>query len=85
MTKLTETNALFSYSERVQASAESFLRLKDKFSSIGALELGTDIASEWQVERLDMDEKVWDLKRDKEKESLEWHKENGLSTLYFKV
>ena len=67
MDNLTETNALFSYSERVQASAESFLMLKDKFSSIGALELGTDIAFEWQVKRLDMDEKVWDLKREKKK------------------
>jgi hypothetical protein len=65
MNKLTKTNDLFSYSERVKASAVLFLRLKDKYSD--TLELANDICFEWQVDRLDLDEKVWELKRETNK------------------
>jgi hypothetical protein len=68
MNKLTKTNELFRYSERVGASAELFLRLKDQYDdTLELVELANDICFEWQVDRLDMDEKVWELKRETNK------------------
>jgi hypothetical protein len=73
---LSETNSLFTYSERVDNACQSFLKLKDKYiftkdcyERYGrqALQetLGDFIARDWQVERLDMDERLWELKNKK--------------------
>ncbi len=68
---LSKTNSLFTYSERVDNACQSFLNLKDKYierygqtASIIA-RLGDFIASDLQVKRLDMDERLWELKNKK--------------------
>ena len=59
--QLTESNAVFTYAERVERAAQSFMKLKAEYIERFGQTLGDFIASDWQVERLDMDEKVWDL------------------------
>jgi len=68
MGTLTETNSLFSYSERVDNACQSFLKLKDEYlERYDGQTFGDFIASEWQVERLDMDERLWELKNKNKK------------------
>ena len=62
---LSEINSLFTYSERVHNACQSFLKLKDKYIERYGQTLGDFIATEWQVERLDMDERLWELKNKK--------------------
>ena len=65
---LSETNSLFTYSERVHNACQSFLKLKDKYIERNGqipISLGDFIAREWQVERLDIDERLWELKNKK--------------------
>ena len=61
MQQLTESNAVFTYHERVANAAQSFMKLKPKYlASMGAT-FRNAIASDWQVDPLDLDAKVWEL------------------------
>jgi len=51
---------LFTYAERVENAAQSFMKLKDCLPYEG-YPLRNFIATEWQVEPLDLDEKVWEI------------------------
>lgn len=62
METLSETNALFTYSERVDNACQSFLKLKEEYITRMGQTLGDFIARDWQVERLDMDTRLWELK-----------------------
>jgi len=53
---------LFTYAERVENAAQSFMQLKDEYLERFGLTFRNAIASEWQVEPLDLDEKVWEIK-----------------------
>ena len=59
--QLTESNAAFTYAERVERAAQSFMKLKAEYLERFGQTLGDFIASDWQIERLDMDEAVWKL------------------------
>ena len=52
---------LFTYAERVENAAQSFMKLKDEYLERFGLTFRNLIASEWQVEPLDLDEKVWEI------------------------
>ena len=52
---------LFTYAERVENAAQSFMQLKDEYLERFGLTFRNAIASEWQVEPLDLDEKVWEI------------------------
>ena len=52
---------LFTYTERVERAAQSFMKLKDEYLERFGLTFRDLIASEWQVEPLDLDEKVWEI------------------------
>ena len=67
MKQLTESNAVFTYTERVARAAQSFMNLKAEYLERFGQTLGDFIASEWQVNRLDMDEKIWELNNEKQK------------------
>ena len=53
---------LFTYAERVENAAQSFMKLKDECVPRWGLTFRNLIASEWQVKPLDLDEKVWEIK-----------------------
>ena len=53
---------LFTYTERVENAAQSFMKLKDKYLERFGLTFRNVIASDWQVDPLDLDEKVWEIK-----------------------
>ena len=52
---------LFTYTERVERASQSFMKLKDEYLERFGLTFRNFIASEWQVEPLDLDEKVWEI------------------------
>ena len=52
---------LFTYTERVERASQSFMRLKDEYLERFGLTFRNLIASEWQVDPLDLDEKVWEI------------------------
>ncbi len=58
MGTLTET---FTYQERVDRACQSFMRLKEEYLERYGETLSDFIARDWQVERLDMDERLWEL------------------------
>jgi len=53
---------LFTYAERVENAAQSFMKLKDEYLERFGLTFRNAIASDWQVEPADLDEKVWEIK-----------------------
>lgn len=53
---------LFTYTERVENAAQSFMKLKDEYLERFGLTFRNVIASDWQVDPLDLDEKVWEIK-----------------------
>ena len=59
--QLTESNALFTYQERVARAAQSFMNLKAEYLERFGITFRNAIASDWQVDPLDLDEKVWEL------------------------
>ena len=52
---------LFTYTERVENAAQSFMKLKDEYLERFGLTFRNAIASDWQVDPLDLDEKVWEI------------------------
>jgi len=56
---------VFTYQERVNNACQSFLKLKSEYLERYGQTLGDFIAKDWQVERLDMDERLWELKNKK--------------------
>ena len=67
METLTETNSLFTYRERVDRACQSFMKLKGEYLERYGQIFGDFIATEWQVNRLDMDERLWELNNKKQK------------------
>ena len=61
MQQLTESNAVFTYQERVANAAQAFMSLKDEYLERFGTTFRNAIASDWQVDALDLDEKVWEL------------------------
>jgi hypothetical protein len=61
MEQLTESNAVFTYAERVERAAQSFMKLKPIYLERMGTTFRNAIASDWQVDPLDLDEKVWQL------------------------
>ena len=61
METLTESNAVFTYQERVERATQSFMKLKPEYLERFGTTLRDFIASDWQVKPLDLDEKVWEL------------------------
>jgi len=61
MQQLTESNAVFTYQERVDRAAQAFMSLKDEYLERFGTTFRNAIASDWQVDPLDLDEKVWEL------------------------
>ena len=59
--KLTKSNEVFTYSERVQRAAQSFMSLKDEYLQRFGTTLRDFITSDWQVDPLDLDSKVWEI------------------------
>jgi len=53
---------LFTYTERIENAAQSFMKLKDEYLERFGLTFRNAIASEWQVDPLDLDVKVWEIK-----------------------
>ena len=52
---------LFTYTERVERAAQSFMKLKDEYLERFGLTFRNLIASEWKVDPLDLDEKVGEI------------------------
>ena len=52
---------LFTYTERVERASQSFMKLKAEYLERFGLTFRNLIASEWQVDPLDLDEKVWEI------------------------
>ena len=63
--QLTESNAVFNYQERVARAAQAFMTLKDEYLERFGTTFRDAIASDWQVDPLDLDEKVWELNNKK--------------------
>ena len=61
MEQLTESNAVFTYQERVENAAKAFMNLKDEYLERFGTTFRNAIANDWQVDPLDLDEKVWEL------------------------
>lgn len=61
MQQLTESNAVFTYHERVARAAQAFMNLKGEYLERFGTTFRNAIASDWQVDPLDLDEKVWEL------------------------
>ena len=61
MQQLTESNAVFTYHERVANAAQSFMKLKDEYLQRFGITFRDAIASDWQVDPLDLDAKVWEI------------------------
>lgn len=59
---MTNTD-LFTYSERVENAAQSFMKLKDEYLDPKDLSCSFRnlIAKEWQVKPLDLDVRVWEI------------------------
>ena len=55
---------VFTYTERVANAAQSFLKLTPFIirNRLNRAECRDFVAAEWQVEPLDLDEKVWEIK-----------------------
>jgi len=58
---LTESNAVFTYAERLERAAQSFMNLKAEYLERFGLTFRNAIASDWQVDPLDLDAAVWQL------------------------
>ena len=58
---LTESNAVFTYAERLERAAQSFMKLKDEYLERFGLTFRNAIASDWQVDPLELDAAVWQL------------------------
>jgi hypothetical protein len=58
---LTESNAVFTYAERLERAAQSFMKLKAEYLERFGLTFRNAIASDWQVDPLDLDAAVWQL------------------------
>jgi len=58
---LTESNAAFTYAERVERAAQSFMKHKAKYHERFRTTFRDAIASDWQVDPLDLDAKVWQI------------------------
>lgn len=58
---LTESNAVFTYAERLERAAQSFMKLKAEYLERFGLTFRNAIASDWQVDPLDLDTAVWQL------------------------
>ena len=56
---------LFTYAERVENAAKSFMQLKDEYLERFGLTFRDAIAREWEIEPLDLDEKVWEINNSK--------------------
>jgi len=52
---------LFTYTERVENAAQSFMKLKEEYFEGFGLTFRNAIANDWQVDPLDLDEKVWEI------------------------
>ena len=53
---------VFTYAERVENAAQSFLKLKDEYLEwFGSITFRNRIATEWVVNPTDLDEKVWEI------------------------
>jgi len=63
--QLTKSNAVFTYSERVSRAAQSFMNLKDEYLQRFGTTFRNAIASDWQVDPLDLDSKVWEINNKK--------------------
>jgi len=61
MQQLTESNAVFTYQERVTRAAQSFMNLKDEYLQRFGTTFRNAIASDWQVDPLELDAAVWQL------------------------
>ncbi len=61
MQQLTESNAVFTYQERVTRAAQSFMNLKAEYLERFGTTFRDAIASDWQVDPLDLDAKVWEI------------------------
>lgn len=59
--KLTASNAVFTYNERVTRAAQTFMKLKDEYLKRFGTTFRNAIANDWQVDPLDLDEKVWEI------------------------
>jgi hypothetical protein len=58
---LTESNAVFTYAERLERAAQSFMKLKAEYLERFGTTFRNAIASDWQVDPLDLDAAVWQL------------------------
>ena len=52
---------VFTYAERVERAAQSFQKLKPEYLERFGTTFRNAIASDWKVDPLDLDEKVWEL------------------------
>lgn len=52
---------LFTYAERLERASQSFMKLKDEYLERFGLTFRNAIASDWQVDPLDLDAKVWEI------------------------
>jgi len=58
---LTESNAVFTYAERLERAAQSFMNLKAEYLERFGLTFRNAIANDWQVDPLELDAAVWQL------------------------
>jgi len=58
---LTESNAVFTYAERLERAAQSFMNLKAEYLERFGTTFRNAIARDWQVDPLDLDAAVWQL------------------------
>ena len=58
---LTESNSVFTYAERLERAAQSFMKLKAEYLERFGTTFRNAIASDWQVDPLDLDAKVWQI------------------------
>ena len=54
-----------SYSESVLCAAESFIAHCEKYPNMDRLSIAQIVCEIYEVDRLDMDEKVWEIKNKK--------------------
>ena len=49
------------YSEKLTYAAQTFLKMLQEFPEQSAMEIAEIVCFHWEVERLDMDERAWEL------------------------
>jgi hypothetical protein len=56
---------LMTYSEKLNYAAQTFIEMLREFPKQNPMDIAEAICFHWEVERLDLDEKTWEIRNNK--------------------